>query len=156
MTTMKLKPDFMVAAAITLQITALLFIITGFAAVLTLHSEKSGFGNLFFLIGCCWQADNGALFVGSAFGKFTPRFLPTVSPNKSYAGVIGALMFSTMSAYGYVALNNVAALDGENTFSSTLGKIVSAVVPPLPLTDTTTAALVGLALGVTSILVGVG
>ena len=81
-----LEPDIRVVVALGLQLLAFAFA-TGGLSVLTLLRMEGGWGTLFFLFLCCWQADNGALFVGTALGARTPRFLPTVSPNKSYVTV---------------------------------------------------------------------
>ena len=127
--------------------------VTGGMAMLTLVRMESGWGALFFLFGCCWQADNGALFVGSALGSLTPQFLPTVSPKKTYAGVVGALLFSAGSGYAYVYLAALAEEAAGSSSSSSFAGSVSTLVPPLPFSDPVTAAAVGLLLGITAIVV---
>lgn len=134
--------------ALAVQLFEYAFVTVGFAFVILLRAQH-GWGALFFLVGCCWQADNGALFVGSAFGRFTPKFLPTVSPNKTYAGVVGALLFSTCSAFGYAWLASV----GDDEGKSSAVKFAAALVPELPFTDPNVAAGVGLVMGITAIVV---
>ena len=119
--------------------------------LLLLRAEDGGWGAVFFLFGCCWQADNGALFVGSALGRFTAPFLPTVSAKKTWAGVLGALVFSSGSAYLFATLLHATQVD-----SAEPGAIVGflgSLVPALPFETPTTAAFVGLLLGLTAIVV---
>lgn len=123
-----------------------------------LRAEDGGWGALFFLFGCCWQADNGALFVGSALGRFTSPFLPTVSAKKTWAGAFGALVFSSGSAYLYATLSQEAtrADAAHRVDDDQPGSIVAflgSLVPALPFETPTTAALVGLLLGLAAIVV---
>jgi CDP-diglyceride synthetase len=162
-----LAPDIRVAVALGLQLLAFAFA-TGGLSVLTLLRMEGGWGTLFFLFLCCWQADNGALFTGTALGRYTPRFLPTVSPNKSYAGVVGAVAWSVGSAYAFTLLqqqygggDGLAAVatdgggggEGRDADAGAVALFVRAVVPPLPFSDPATAAAVGFALGVASLVV---
>jgi phosphatidate cytidylyltransferase len=45
-------------------------------------------------IGAAWSADTGALFFGKMFGRYTPRLMPAISPNKTVAGFAGAILSS--------------------------------------------------------------
>ncbi|CAD8086984.1 unnamed protein product [Paramecium primaurelia] len=51
--------------------------------------------NLIWLISA-WQTDNGALFMGSMFGK--TLFCPKISPNKTWEGVSGGIFLSVFSS----------------------------------------------------------
>lgn len=42
-----------------------------------------------------WSADTGAYFIGRKFGKH--KMSPTISPNKSWEGLIGAMFFSALA-----------------------------------------------------------
>ena len=39
-----------------------------------------------------WTADTGALVFGALLGGYTPKLMPVISPNKTWAGFIGALI----------------------------------------------------------------
>jgi len=39
-----------------------------------------------------WTADTGALVFGAVFGKYTPKLMPVISPNKTWAGFFGAII----------------------------------------------------------------
>ncbi len=39
-----------------------------------------------------WTADTGALIFGALCGKYTPKLMPVISPNKTWAGFIGAIV----------------------------------------------------------------
>lgn len=43
-----------------------------------------------------WMSDTGAFLVGSAIGRH--KLFPRISPNKSWEGFIGGLLFSVLSA----------------------------------------------------------
>ena len=72
----------------------ILFIPTGLS-IDWLHSNNN-FGPIWVIYLCClvWGADIGAYFVGRAWGK--KKLLPNVSPGKSWLGVIGAFLFTTI------------------------------------------------------------
>ncbi|MFN8667306.1 MAG: phosphatidate cytidylyltransferase [Gemmatimonadaceae bacterium] len=46
-----------------------------------------------------WASDIGAYFVGRALGK--AKLIPSVSPGKTRAGAIGALVITMLAAYAY-------------------------------------------------------
>jgi phosphatidate cytidylyltransferase len=49
-----------------------------------------------------WLNDSGAFFVGKAFGK--RKLMPSVSPGKTWAGAVGALVVSVLSTWLIVRL----------------------------------------------------
>ena len=66
------------------------------------------------LVGCCWNADNGALLFGSLAGPADPcarlllpaqhrRALRALSPKKTVTGVVGALLLGSLTAVALVA-----------------------------------------------------
>ncbi|HEX6942480.1 MAG TPA: phosphatidate cytidylyltransferase [Gemmatimonadaceae bacterium] len=54
---------------------------------------------LFFPIALTWVSDSGAYFAGRAFGR--RKLMPTVSPGKTVAGAVGAILVSMVGAWAY-------------------------------------------------------
>ena len=54
------------------------------------------------------NADNGALMIGKKFGK--TKFMPAFSPTKTWEGVFGAVLFSTLTGCLFVVLNQTRIL----------------------------------------------
>ena len=54
---------------------------------------------VFFPIVLTWVSDTGAYFAGRAFGK--KKLMPTVSPGKTVAGAIGAVIATMLGAWAY-------------------------------------------------------
>jgi phosphatidate cytidylyltransferase len=54
---------------------------------------------LFFPIALTWVSDTGAYFAGRAFGK--RKLMPTVSPGKTVAGAVGAVVATMAGAWLY-------------------------------------------------------
>ena len=90
----------------------------GFSHMLLLrNSGENGPGHCLFLVLCVWQTDNGALFAGSlsraVFGgdvleSLVPRraalSLAALSPSKTWAGVVGGLVFGTGTAFALASV----------------------------------------------------
>lgn len=62
------------------------------------HGSFSGKLPLCFFI-LIWSSDVGAYCVGSVLGKKSKKLAPTISPNKSWAGFWGGMVFSLIAAY---------------------------------------------------------
>jgi phosphatidate cytidylyltransferase len=54
---------------------------------------------VFFPIALTWLSDTGAYFAGRAFGK--RKLMPSVSPGKTVAGAVGAVIVSMIGAWAY-------------------------------------------------------
>ena len=52
---------------------------------------------IFFLLLVTWASDTGAYYVGTLYGRH--RLAPTISPKKSYEGLVGGLIATVISAY---------------------------------------------------------
>ena len=65
----------------------------------TFYYLRTGFADGLYLILTMliliWSADTGAYFIGRKFGKH--KMSPTISPNKSWEGLIGAMFFSVLA-----------------------------------------------------------
>ncbi len=53
-------------------------------------ATQLGFVAILFLFAVVWMTDIGAYFVGRKFGG--PKFAPTISPKKTWSGVVGGLL----------------------------------------------------------------
>jgi len=60
-------------------------------------SSQSGHITLFWLLAVVWAADTGAYLFGSTIGG--PKLSPTISPNKTWAGFIGALISAALVGF---------------------------------------------------------
>jgi phosphatidate cytidylyltransferase len=70
-----------------------LYPVTGFLYIFTLYREY-GIESMFWLLVIVAMSDVGAFFVGKTIGK--TQFSPT-SPNKTLEGVVGGVLFATIS-----------------------------------------------------------
>jgi phosphatidate cytidylyltransferase len=73
---------------------------TASIALLYLREQPHGFGLALWTLGIVWATDIGAYFAGRAIGG--PKLAPTISPNKTWAGLIGG-MVSAVVAGGVIA-----------------------------------------------------
>ncbi|MCK5717197.1 MAG: phosphatidate cytidylyltransferase [Thiomargarita sp.] len=78
-----------------------LILLPAWLALCILHAEQGGTAVLFlfFLI---WGADTGAYFAGKQWGKH--KLADKVSPGKTWEGVMGALVMSSLVALVYIFL----------------------------------------------------
>lgn len=82
---------------------------------------------LLFPIALTWVSDSGAYFAGRAFGK--RKLMPAVSPGKTVAGAIGAIIVTMAGAWAYNAfvLRPVAQLALAPWTALVFGAVISAV-----------------------------
>lgn len=78
------------------------YILVCFAAFvyLRLYHGANGTGLTLALLLCVWGSDSGAYFAGKAIGG--PKMAPSISPNKTWAGMIGGIVSSIAILYVYV------------------------------------------------------
>jgi phosphatidate cytidylyltransferase len=82
---------------------------------------------VFFPIALTWLSDTGAYAAGRAFGK--RKLMPAVSPGKTVAGAIGAIIVSMLGAWAYnnYVLRPVAQLALAPWTALVFGAVISAV-----------------------------
>ncbi|MEM1139659.1 MAG: phosphatidate cytidylyltransferase [Pseudomonadota bacterium] len=83
-------------------VAGLLYVGVPCLSVLALRApEPEGAPSLFFMLALIWAYDTGAYLAGSVIGG--PKFLPRISPNKTWAGVAGGVSAGLLVA-GLAAL----------------------------------------------------
>ena len=55
-----------------------------------------------------WATDIGAYFAGRAIGG--PKLAPSISPNKTIAGLVGGMISAALAGYAWVELTRMSAL----------------------------------------------
>ncbi|CAM9246272.1 unnamed protein product, partial [Discosporangium mesarthrocarpum] len=117
-------------AVLSLEVAFMLYIIGGWSSLVVLRcSGRHGAGNVIFLLAVVFNADNGGLFVGSMSKRVkqaisgattTPSFpnvLTLASPNKTWAGVAGAMTLGTLTAVAWSEGWGWAGYDGFSASS---------------------------------------
>lgn len=81
-------------------IAGLFYLAIGFAAYTFMRLElPNGAGLALALILSIWASDSGAYFAGKAIGG--PKMAPSISPKKTWAGLVGGLISSTLALLVY-------------------------------------------------------
>ena len=65
-------------------------------ALLLIRHEPDGIRNALWALAIVWATDIGAYFAGRSIGG--PKLAPTISPNKTWAGLIGGIVVATLVA----------------------------------------------------------
>ena len=65
-------------------------------ALLLIRHEPDGLRNALWALSLVWATDIGAYFAGRSIGG--PKLAPRVSPNKTWAGLIGGIVLATVAA----------------------------------------------------------
>ncbi len=78
----------------------IIYVVTGFTHVLLMRSLDNGFLLITYVFLIIWSTDTGAYFVGILFGK--KKLSPQLSPNKTWEGSIGGLIFSFIVIFLYL------------------------------------------------------
>jgi phosphatidate cytidylyltransferase len=74
-------------------------------AINFVYSQDNGVALLLFLFVLIWGADSAAYFVGRKWGK--TKLAPQVSPGKSVAGLIGAVLFALIFSLAIFGITNM-------------------------------------------------
>ena len=80
--------------ALSLALGVLYIGIAGLCLIELRHDNEAGRDNILFLLSAVWASDIGAYMAGRVFGG--PRLWPQVSPNKTWSGSIGGLVFAML------------------------------------------------------------
>lgn len=80
------------------QLVGALYLAACTSAIILLRDTDSGLFHCLFVAFTVWGTDIGAMFAGKAIGG--PKLCPTVSPNKTWAGLLGGAFTSAMAAVG--------------------------------------------------------
>ena len=81
-------------ALLSLALGVLYIGIAGLCLIELRHDNEAGRDNILFLLSAVWASDIGAYMAGRVFGG--PRLWPQVSPNKTWSGSIGGLVFAML------------------------------------------------------------
>jgi phosphatidate cytidylyltransferase len=85
---------------ILISLFGIVYIAVGFAAFYYLRMiPPLGLGLALSLLLSIWASDIGAYFSGKTFGG--PKLAPAISPNKTWAGLIGGMLSSTIMMVAY-------------------------------------------------------
>lgn len=99
-------------------------------SLITLRSMDDGRGWLLTALPAVWLADSGAYFVGKGLGK--ARMTPRLSPGKTWAGLIGAVITGAISGLLLVLLwRTVGWLPGQTPLwkGALLGLLLAVLTP---------------------------
>ena len=72
------------------QLTGILYICLPIISLIYIRSSEHGLAHILYLMGVIWLTDSSAYFAGSYFGG--PKIAPSISPKKSYSGMIGGFL----------------------------------------------------------------
>jgi len=103
-----------------------------FAYALRYHNyvvtAEGGSALLFYPFVLTWISDTAGFFVGRAFGR--AKLMPAVSPGKTQAGALGALVFCMLASWAYAhwVLVRYASLDMRTATALVVGAIIGASV----------------------------
>jgi phosphatidate cytidylyltransferase len=77
-------------------------------ALLLLRDHPQGFAATLWTMAIVWVCDSGAYFAGRAIGG--PKLAPSISPNKTWAGLVGGLIAAILFSAAFVAIAPGAAI----------------------------------------------
>ena len=78
-----------------------------------------GFVAILYMFAVVWMTDIGAYFAGRTFGG--PKFAPTISPKKTWSGVIGGLAAGTRCSLAVLKVAGIAIAPAHVILSLVLG-----------------------------------
>jgi len=104
--------------------------------LISLRALPNGRWWTFLALPIVWIADTGAYLIGNAFGKH--KLAPKTSPNKTWEGYLGGLVFGVLGGIGLMLLYNKsfgAGLEISILETASLALILSALIPLGDLTE---------------------
>lgn len=93
------------------------------------NSIEYGISYVLYLLIIIWIADSGAYFAGRAWGKH--KLIPNVSPGKSWEGVAGAVVATTIAAFFALDLLNINSSQSLAFIAITLVTVAYSIVGDL-------------------------
>jgi len=78
---------------------------TGFA-LMYLRATSAGMAPVYYLLAVVWGTDIGAYIAGRAIGG--PKLAPVISPNKTWAGLVGGMVLAAVLGYSVAAKSGSA------------------------------------------------
>ena len=111
----------------------LLVLMTTWSAMVVLRESSEFIVWLLLLMGLIWGADSGAYFSGKAFGK--RKLAPSVSPGKSWEGVVGGVVVTQIGVATFAYYNDfsllswvlLACISVVTVFTSVLGDLTESL-----------------------------
>ena len=88
------------------------------ALVTIRNAEPNGVMALFYILVLVWSADIFAYFFGKSIGG--PKLIPSISPNKTWSGLVGAMFGAVVTAIIFDLYGNLGSLWKLALFSAVL------------------------------------
>jgi len=119
------------AISFTVTLTGVLYLGWLGSFFITLRNLPNGLGWMLTALPATWLSDNGAYFIGRWFGK--EKMAPNLSPGKTWAGLIGAILSGTISGMLLVFLWRAVDLlpSGIPIWQGAVIGLVVAVLTPI-------------------------
>lgn len=88
-----------------------LYIVTAITSLILLRHQEAGLFSIFRIFAIIWAIDIGGFVVGKWIGKH--KIWPRISPGKSWEGLAGSILFSTIVIFGFSAYMLPLGFDGS-------------------------------------------
>lgn len=117
---------------LTLPVVTMMMIGFGFNSNLMTSQEHYSGTIIMGMILCLWASDTGAYLIGSKFGK--TKLFERISPNKTWEGFFGGMLFSCFAAYlneqlfGLMSLTDWLVVAVITVVTGTLGDLVESML----------------------------
>ncbi len=83
-----------IAKSLVLRILGIFYLSFSIFEIIYLRNSSEGLFYTFVFMLCIWASDSGAYLFGKTIGG--PKMSPTISPNKTWSGYIGAILFPAL------------------------------------------------------------
>ena len=98
---------------------AIYAVLLALCTILVRGQGTLGFVAILYMFAVVWMTDIGAYFAGRTFGG--PKFAPTISPKKTWSGVIGGLIAGTLCSLAVLKGAGLAIAPANIILSLVLG-----------------------------------
>lgn len=79
---------------------------------------------VFWVLGVVWATDTGAYAFGRIIGG--PKLIPSVSPNKTWAGLLGGMLCAGLAGYGIASLDQRLPVQALGVFAALVAVVAQA------------------------------